>query len=222
MEFLQHFVDKNSDYYKNNEKEIKTYIRTHKEALIPVINDDIHILDKDSATRKIISRAALPPLLSLIARHNAKLVKFLIHEFEQWINPNVNNSYVLPIQIAMLHEQYESAVLIASHPKFEIAKMLRSPQGHLVSMAIAYWEECTEKICAIADPIDKEACLVIKESIKFTQMSNSFVEYIEDPVNVRAKLWQKHRHIVPPLPLFATRVFCLCLLLENKFLQVCC
>src|SRR6185437_2056324 len=201
MELLQVFDDTHGKY--DNTEEIKAYILKHKQALIGVINLDILRRQPQAG----IYQYHAAPLLTTSSVNNNELVKFLIQEFHEHIDPNVSCVYPPPIAMALIYSHYDCALSISKHPKFNIENFLGTVLNYSISsIRLSY----IEQILASANTPGRAQISYRQE------IPNIVRDYILNPQSVRIKMALKHRISIPQ---YSSQVFCLCLLIGNKILE---
>jgi len=177
--------------------EFMLYVKMHKNEMKPFINEAIWV-DLNGLWTCFLS------LLCLVGfHHRAELVYFVLEEFDDVVNVNVNHRHHA-LQMnkdkstikELSHHTLE--LLLADHPKFDVNKVVH--HSHLFDIPML------EKIFAKADPYKVKPVFCVNYGRRVVD------EYIRYPVKTHKRLKLKHYGKRD-----ACRVFIFALLIENKF-----
>src|SRR6185437_1462734 len=183
------------------------HIKEHKEELKPVINDQIRITKPDGTIAEF--RCLLCVTMCFLKKRD-ELVHFLFDEFRDIINANVD--YMWHIRTTKPTQEMKWIVcsnlheMLAKHPSFD------------VNHAFAIWDRY---LFMQEDPLLLERIIATANPANYKPLEQSAItieiakEYVQNPIKMHKKMNAKHFGIRK-----GTQIFCLCLLIDNKFLQI--
>jgi len=194
MEHLQYFIRMQTQ--PTNKNEFKAHVLKHKEELAPVINNGIVRFDAPHLTY-------LPAIYSVccctLHDDSCELLSFMLQEF-----PDIDlRDMIIP---CLFKGNYGIARMLARQPGFDVSE--------IINIQTQVPQDVLEYIFAVADPIDE-----MKPILYNLQWPDDHIQrkHLEDPDGIRQQLRIKYR--IPDKQL-STRIYCLKLFIDLKFLNV--